>query len=90
MIWRIKLEFEYEIVYKNGKSKVNADEIDTEEKLLPILRIHRDETRNYQQLIILIDNKEENVELFNEYHDNQLGGDQGHQRTLAALKIGRE
>lgn len=101
MRWRLRLEeSDYEIVYKAGKRNVNADAlsrvpieqvIDTNKsKESPlvgspiVLKPFRDKRGRYRHVI---NNRDEKLQLLKEYHGNQLGGHQGHKRTLAALKL---
>lgn len=97
MRWRLKLEeYEYEIIYKAGRMNVNADalsrveintveELDKTDKEEPIkLRLNRDDTGEFRHLIT--DDYEKN-QLLKEYHDNPLGGHQGHHRPLNSLKL---
>lgn len=48
------------------------------------MKLYKDKYDNYRHWI---DRKEDQRALLKEYHDNPLGGHQGHMRTLAALKL---
>jgi hypothetical protein len=75
--WRIKLEeYDYEIVYKKGALNTNADALS---------RIHELALKNENDLRADID-EEKKKQILYEYHDAQLGGHRGMNKTYKAIK----
>lgn len=62
----------------------NPDDNPDQTKPFVIIKLFKDKKGNYRHLITT---REEQLQLLKEYHDNPLGGHQGHQRTLAALQM---
>lgn len=89
MRWRLKLEeFYYETVYKAGKTNTNADAL-SRVQIEQVIRTDNDNLDNTKSPLVikLFKDKKGNYCHLIEYHDNPLGGHQGHKRTIAALKL---
>lgn len=97
--WRLKLEeYTYEIVYKAGKSNVNADAL-SRNVAQSVSAINKDKENNDDEAEegsrseeddkseIKEYTEEEKRQIMYEYHDAPVGGHQGVQRTIKRIRL---
>ena len=77
--WRLKLEYDYEIVFKKGVVNTNADALRRINQLAEVAG----ETEPKRQLVT--DDETKNTILY-EYHDSPVGGHRGMNRTVREIK----